>query len=106
MQPTGDADLSAQFFYDHLDPLTHPDAYARAPALHFICGAADDHIPPDGAERFKVTLADKHPYAAERVSLTLLPNLGHGEVCDFDIWWPIVSQQIDALRVVRTPEEG
>jgi dienelactone hydrolase len=97
LYPPGQADLYAQFFYDQLDPLTHPHHYARAPDLHFICGADDKHIPPDGALRFKAALSTLTPEAGQRVGLTLLPDLDHGDVCNPDIWWPIASDLIDRL---------
>ena len=84
--PPGEPALYARFFYDHLDPLTHPDHYAHAPRLHFVCGEKDTHIPPSGAVRFKAALAEIHPEAAERVSITLLPELRHLDFRDFDLW--------------------
>lgn len=68
--PQGDADSYAQWFYDHLDPLTHLDTYAHRPAILFECGADDAHVPPDGAQRFAAALG-------ESVRVNVRPGLGH-----------------------------
>ena len=75
--PQGEADTYARWFYDHLDPFTHLDAYARGPAIAFECGAADAHVPPDGAQRFRAALCEAHPHAAERVRVSVHPGFGH-----------------------------
>ena len=75
--PQGPADAYAQWFYDHLNPLTHLGAYAHGPAIVFECGAEDTHVPPDGALRFHAALGDAYPSAADRVPVTLHPGLGH-----------------------------
>jgi uncharacterized protein len=54
----GDADSYAQWFYDHLDPLTHVENYAHGPAILFECGAEDVHVPPDGAQRFAAAVGE------------------------------------------------
>lgn len=75
--PQGRADAYAQWFYDHLDPLTHLDAYAHCPAIAFECAAGDTHVPPDGALRFRAALAEAYPNAGECIRVTLHPGLGH-----------------------------
>jgi uncharacterized protein len=75
--PQGDADAYAQWFYDHLDPMTHLGRYARGPAIAFECGSEDFHVPAEAALRFKDALAAAHPEAAERVRVTVHPGLGH-----------------------------
>jgi dienelactone hydrolase len=75
--PQGQADAYARWFYDHLDPLTHLDAYARGPAIAFECGADDTHVPPDGAQRFQAALSEMHPHVAEGVCVTVHPGVGH-----------------------------
>jgi uncharacterized protein len=75
--PQGQADAYAQWFYDHLDPFTHLDAYVHGPAMVFECGAKDTHVPPDGALRFQAALRAAHPKMAERVRVSIHPDLGH-----------------------------
>jgi uncharacterized protein len=75
--PQGRPDALAQWLYDHLDPMTHLDAYARGAAITFECAADDTHVPPDGALRFQRALREAHPAAAERVRVSLHPGLGH-----------------------------
>jgi dienelactone hydrolase len=61
-----------------MDPLTHLDAYARRPAMTFECGADDDHVPADGALRFReALLAGPYGEAGERIRVNLYPGVGH-----------------------------
>ncbi len=75
--PPGEPDAYARYFYDHLNPLTHLDAYAHGPAITFECGADDTHVPPDGALRFQAALRAHTPAAAERIRVNLVPGAGH-----------------------------
>lgn len=75
--PQGEPDAYAQWFYNHLDPLSHLSHYAHAPAIAFECGADDTHVPPDGALRFRDALAKDYPNAAGGVRVTLHPGTGH-----------------------------
>ncbi len=84
----GEADAYAQYFYDHFNPLTHLDAYARGPEIKFVCGAQDSHVPPDGALRFHEALREDYPAAFDRVSVELLPDRGHMDFRDPAPWWP------------------
>jgi fermentation-respiration switch protein FrsA (DUF1100 family) len=68
--PQGDADDYAQWFYDQLDPLTHPERYARGQAILLECGGADRHVPADGALRFAEAVGDS-------VEVNVRPGLGH-----------------------------
>ena len=77
--PHGRPDAYAQWFYNHLDPLSHLSHYAHAPAIAFECGADDTHVPPDGALRFRDALAKAYPRAAAGVRVTLHPGTGHME---------------------------
>jgi len=81
----GKPDAYAQAFYDTLNPLTHLDAYAHGPAIRFVCGADDTHVPPDGALRFREALAGAP--SAERVQVELIPGMGHTNA-DPARWWP------------------
>lgn len=73
----GHAGPAARSFYDRLDPMTHLDAYTRGPAIAFESGAADSHVPSDGAIRFRDALRAAHPNLADRVRVTVHPDLGH-----------------------------
>lgn len=75
--PTGTPDAYARAFYERLDPITHLAHYAHAPLIRFICGAADDHVPPEAAQRFKAALSELYPAAAQNVTIDLLPGLNH-----------------------------
>lgn len=74
----GAPDAYARFFYDHLNPLTHLEAYAHRPAITFECGAADRHVPPDGAQRFQAALAAAYRESPARLRVNLHPGVGHG----------------------------
>lgn len=75
--PPGEPDAYARYFYDHLNPLTHLDAYAHGMAITFECGADDTHVPPDGALRFQAALHAHSPTATERIRVNLVPGAGH-----------------------------
>ncbi len=73
----GEADRYAQWFYDLLDPITHPEAYQRPVAISFHCGSEDRHVPSDGAQRFRSALVERDPPAAARVRVTMYQELSH-----------------------------
>jgi uncharacterized protein len=77
--PQGEPDAYAQWFYNHLDPLSHFSHYAHAPAIAFECGADDTHVGPEGALRFRDALAKAHPQAGASVRVTVHPGTGHME---------------------------
>jgi uncharacterized protein len=58
-----------------LDPMLHIDRYR--PWIAFECADVDTHVPPDGAERFKGVLAERHPAAGARVTVTRHAGRGH-----------------------------
>jgi dienelactone hydrolase len=86
--PPGQPDAYAQYFYDHLNPLTHLAAYAHGPAIHFVCGEKDNHVPPDGALRFQAALRETYPAAADRMQVNFMPGMGHLDVLNTKLWWP------------------
>jgi len=86
--PQGEPDAYARFFYDHCNPLTHLDAFAHGPAIRFTCGAADNHVPPDGALRFREALSKKYPAAGAKVQVKLIPGKGHMDFVGRELWWP------------------
>lgn len=86
--PPGAPDAYAQYFYDRLNPLTHLPAYAHGPAINFICGEQDTHVPPDGAFRFQTALRAAYPSIAERIQVNVVPALQHLGVRDPKLWWP------------------
>jgi uncharacterized protein len=85
--PQGEADAYAQYFYDQLNPLTHLKTYAHGPAISFTCGAADNHVPPDGALRFQEALKKKYPDAGEKIRVKLIPGKGHMDFVGRELWW-------------------
>lgn len=86
--PPGEPDAYAQYFYDHLNPMTHLAAYAHGPAIYFVCGERDTHVPPDGALRFHAALREAHPSAGVAVEVRLVPGMGHRGVGEPARWWP------------------
>jgi uncharacterized protein len=85
--PQGNADAYARFFYDRFNPLTHLESYAHGPAISFICGEADNHVPADGALRFQKALGEKYPAHADKVKVKLIPGKGHIDFMDPGLWW-------------------
>jgi len=73
----GTPDTYAQWFYERLDPITHLDGYAHKPAMAFECGADDDHVPADGAQRFKALLAPAYGATQDRLRVICHPGVGH-----------------------------
>lgn len=73
----GQADGYAQWFFEALNPMTHLEAYERDVAVRFLCAAEDQHVPPDGALRFRAALTERDPRAADRIDVTLYGGLSH-----------------------------
>lgn len=73
----GSADAVANFFYDHVNPLTNLAGYSHCPAITFECGADDDHVPPDGALRFQSALQETYRSCPDRLRVNLHPGAGH-----------------------------
>jgi uncharacterized protein len=86
--PPGEPDAYAHYFYDHLNPLTHLAAFAHGPAISFIYGKQDSHVPPDGALRFQAALREAYPVAGDHVQVSLIPGLGHLDFMNPKPWWP------------------
>lgn len=83
----GEPDTYAQYFYNNLNPLTHLDAYASSPAILFVCGEQDTHVPPDGALRFQAALQEADPEAGNQVQVKVIPGLGHLDFLHAKPWW-------------------
>lgn len=66
-----------QWMFDHLNPMTHIDSFARAPAIAFDLGENDRHINGENAVAFKAALAGAYPDAAARVQIRVHPGLDH-----------------------------
>lgn len=73
----GQADRYAQWFFDRLDPISHLGGYERDVAISFQCGGADQHVPADGAQRFRHALAERESGAAARIEVALHDGLSH-----------------------------
>jgi dienelactone hydrolase len=83
----GEPDAYAQYFYDHMNPLTHLDAYAHGPAISIIAGEQDTDVPPGGALRFQKALREKYPSAGEKVRVRVIPGKDHFDFVAPDLWW-------------------
>jgi dienelactone hydrolase len=86
--PPGEPDAYAQYFYDNLNPLTHMAAYAHGPAINFVCGERDTHVPPSGALRFQAALREAYPSVADHIQVNFIPGMEHLGVRDPKLWWP------------------
>ncbi|MBT2523216.1 hypothetical protein [Arthrobacter sp. ISL-28] len=75
----GDPTAFGQWLYSRLDPASNLPAYARAPAISFELGAADTHVPPTGASRFREALGTTFPKAADAIRITVHDGLDHLE---------------------------
>jgi len=77
-EPPGEPDGVAQSAYDRRNPLTHVADYHTCPAITFQCGAQDQQVPPDGAQRFvdllRSTLYTEQP---DRLAVFLQPDTAH-----------------------------
>lgn len=73
----GQADGYARWFFEALNPMTHLEAYERDVAVRFLCGGEDQHVPPDGALRFRAALIERDPRAADRIDVQLYGGLSH-----------------------------
>lgn len=78
--PSGHADAYAQFFYDHINPLTNLSGYSHCPTVTFECGAEDDHVPPDGALRFQAALQTIYQSQPDRLRVNLHPRIAHQSI--------------------------
>jgi len=77
-EPPGEPDQAAQACYDRRNPLTHLAAYAHCPAITFQCGAEDQQVPPDGAQRFIAALRQtSYATCPERLEAVLHPGVTH-----------------------------
>lgn len=63
--------------YRRCNPLTNLGLYAHAPAIRFLNGAEDGHVPPDGARRFRDALKDTYAAYPERFVVTEYDGVGH-----------------------------
>jgi hypothetical protein len=66
-----------RWLYEHLDPATHLDHYARGPRILFELGGDDTHVPADGAIAFRAALAARYPSAAEAITIRVAAGVGH-----------------------------
>lgn len=75
--PPGQADAYARLKYDACNPHTHLARYEHCPAITFECGALDDHVPPDGALRFRDALTRTYSASPDRLRVNLHQGVGH-----------------------------
>lgn len=86
----GKPDAYSQFFYDHLNPITHLDRYLNCPTMYLTLGEEDNHIPPENMERFKRELVKLSPEAADRIKIVYVtgPNANHVHILGRkNEWW-------------------
>jgi dienelactone hydrolase len=83
----GEPDTYAQYFYDHLNPLTHLENYAHSPAMSFVVGEQDTNVPPGGALRFQKALKERYPAAGDKVQVKVVPGKNHFDFVAPDLWW-------------------
>jgi dienelactone hydrolase len=93
----GEPDAYALLMYQRLNPLTHLQSYAHCPAITFECGAQDDHVPPDGALRFRDALAATYAACPERLRVNLHPGVGHAFT---DTMWANCLDWLDNRDIV------
>jgi len=77
---SGEPDAYAAWLYERINPITNPGSYAHRPAMLFECGAQDDHVPADGAQRFQQALAPVYALDEARIRVTLHSGVGHDTV--------------------------
>jgi alpha-beta hydrolase superfamily lysophospholipase len=70
----GAPDAKARFFFDGLQPLSHPERYRSLP-VHFIVGELDTHVPPEAAYRFQAAV--NGGATSGEITVTELPGLKH-----------------------------
>jgi hypothetical protein len=75
--PPGRAGGYAQYFFDHINPLTNLSRFDHCPAINFECGADDDHVPPDGALRFQMALQQTYQSQPDRLRVNLHQDTSH-----------------------------
>lgn len=73
----GVPDAYAWNCYKRCNPLTNLAIYQHAPAIRFLNGSLDGHVPPDGARRFRQALQDVYAPFPERLETTEYEETGH-----------------------------
>ncbi|MCX6044583.1 MAG: alpha/beta fold hydrolase [Chloroflexi bacterium] len=76
-EPPGAPDEFAQACYDRRNPLTHLELYTHCPAITFQCGAEDQQVPPDGAQRFVAALQTTYAQRPDALTIELQPATAH-----------------------------
>jgi dienelactone hydrolase len=97
----GNADGYARWFLETLNPITHLEAYQRDVAVRFLCAREDQHVPPDGALRFRAALIQRDPGAADRIDVTLYNGLSH---LDGAVSEQIAAEALDWLAGPPRPD--
>lgn len=64
-----DPDTYAVNCFNRSNPLTNPDRYSHSPAISFQNGAADGHVPPGGARRFRSLLEGAYAHCPDRFEI-------------------------------------
>lgn len=85
----GEPGRLGRWLYEHLDPITHPDAYRREVQIRFDIGTADTHVPGEAAHRFANLLTDTSTakiVVVEHAGLTHIGTTGEQIVADAAGW--------------------
>lgn len=63
--------------YKRCNPMTNLELYTHAPAIRFLNGREDGHVPPDGARRFREATQRMYAVFPERMEITEYDEVGH-----------------------------
>ena len=90
-EPPGEPDAEARARYDRHNPLTNLESYRHTPAINFQCGALDEQVPSDGAQRFVAALRQEiYANCPDRLEVILHEGVPHrftDEAWDNCITW-------------------
>lgn len=76
-EPESEPDDHAWSCYHRYNPLTNLAKYAHKPAIRFLNGAQDQHVPPDGARRFRDALAAGDHARIDWIDIIEYEGIGH-----------------------------
>lgn len=74
----GEPTAYAKWFYEQFDPYTHLERYTKHCAITFECAENDEHVPPDGALRFRDELR-KMTLGTSPVRVNFHAGYGHSD---------------------------
>jgi alpha-beta hydrolase superfamily lysophospholipase len=96
--PQGRPDPKAQFLFDGLNPINHPERFYDL-KIHFIVGEKDTQVPAEAAYRFKLIVeADNQP---GHITITEKPGLTHR-----DFVGPAWFKDLDFTTIMDAQHSG